>query len=151
MPFYEMTVQTVAATTGNPAMAIRAPTNPIKVWEIFWEITAATATTLALYRNTNTAYAATTSTSAGQATDLATSHAGTAVLDTAWSGAPAVTTTRKIRRYTVPATIGAGCFWKFRNGLIVRDTGAITTDMLVLRNDGAATCSVATCHVAWEE
>jgi hypothetical protein len=149
MPFYEMSVATVAALTNAPAGAIRAPTNPIKIWEIWWEITAATATTLSLYRNTASGYTATTSTSAGQIIDLATSHTGTGVLDTAWSTPPTVTTTAKIRRSAVAGTAGAGICWKFRNGIIVRNS--VATDVLVLWNDTASTISAAICSVIWEE
>jgi hypothetical protein len=149
MPFYEMSVATVAALTNAPAAAIRAPTNAIKVWEIWWEITAATATTISLYRNTASGYTATTSTSVGQMTDPSIGTAGTGVLDTAWSTPPTITSGAKIRRSAVAGTIGAGAAWKFRNGLIIRSGTA--TDNLVLWNDTAATISAAICFVVWEE
>lgn len=148
MPFYSMGFLTTATATGAPVLGIRAPTNAIKVWEIALNCKAATASGLVLYRNTNGSYAASTSTSVGQAEDP-TSHAGTGLLDTAWSAAPTITAASKMRYGGAPAAIGAGWIWTSRAGIGIR--AATATDILVLWNESGSAISAMTGHVVWEE
>jgi len=148
MPFYEIGFQTSAMATGAPIAALRAATNALRLWEIGWSCNAATASGVTLYRNTNASYAASTSTSVGQNTDP-TSHAGTGIVDTAWSAAPTITAASRLRRGQAPAAIGAGVVWTFRNGLLVRAT--TLTDYLVLWNETGSSISVLNGYMAWEE
>jgi hypothetical protein len=149
MPFYEIAFTTTATANGAPLAAIRAPTNTVRIWEIGWFCNAATVGQVTLFRNTNASYAASTSTSVGQAIDIACSHAATGLVDTAWSAAPTITSASRLRRAQAPAVIGAGIVWTWRTGLIVRT--ATATDNLVLWNESGGAISVLNGYVTFEE
>jgi hypothetical protein len=149
MPFYELGFLTTATANAAAVAALRAPTNTIRLWELGFFCNAATASSITLFRNTNASYAASTSTAAGIPVDIACSHAGTGLIDTAWSAAPTITTASKLRRGGVPAAIGAGVVWTWRNGLIVR--AATATDTLVLWNESGGAISVLNGYVTFEE
>jgi len=148
MAWYEIGWVTTATASGTPLAAIRAPTRNSRIWEIGYGLNAATATLASLFRNTNGSYAASTSTSVGQQENPADA-AGTTLVDTAWSTAPTITAASRIRRFQLPATIGASLIWTFRNGLWVRS--ATATDILVLWNEGGSSCSVLNGYCIWEE
>jgi hypothetical protein len=148
MAWYEIGFTTTATTTGAAIAAFRAPTRASCLWEIGLFCNAATASQASLLRNTNGSYAASTSTSVGQAV-LPISPAGTSLVDTAWSAAPTITAASRLRRGQLPATIGAGLIWTFRNGIWVRN--ATATDILVLWNEGGTTNSVLNGYAVWEE
>ncbi len=137
-----------APLTGAPYMAFRAPTSHAKLLEIGFGNNAATASNVSLFRNTNGSYAASTSTSVGQPEAPGT-VAATGLCDTAWSAAPTITAASRMRRFILPATIGAGLIWTFQNGLWVRSGTA--TDILVLWNEGGSTASVLNGYCLWEE
>jgi len=145
---YAIGFQSVAAATGAPYAAFRAPTRNSKLREIGMSCNAATASNISLLRNTNASYAASTSTSVGQQLNPVDA-AGTSLVDTAWSAAPTITAASRIRRFALPATIGAGLIWVFQAGLWVRN--ATATDIIVLWNEGASTGSILNCYAEWEE
>ncbi len=148
MAIYAIGFQSVAAATGAPYAAFRAPTRNSKLREIGMSCNAATASNISLLRNTNASYAASTSTSVGQQLNPVDA-AGTSLVDTAWSAAPTITAASRIRRFALPATIGAGLIWVFQAGLWVRN--ATATDIIVLWNEGASTGSILNCYAEWEE
>jgi hypothetical protein len=148
MATYAIAFQSAAALTGAPYAAFRAPTRNSKIREIGLSCNAATASNISLFRNTNASYAASTSTSVGQQLNPADA-AGTSLVDTAWSAAPTITAASRIRRFTLPATIGAGLVWVFQAGLWVRNGTA--TDDLVIWNEGGSTGSALNGYIEWEE
>jgi len=148
MSWYEIGFVTGATTTGAPIAAFRAPTRNSRLWEIGLFCNAATASQASLYRNTASGYTATTSTSVGQQVNPADA-AGSSLVDTAWSTAPTITAASRLRKGQLPATIGAGLVWVFRNGLWVRS--ATATDILVMWNESASTNSVLNGYAVWEE
>jgi hypothetical protein len=150
MAFYEIAFTTTATADAAPVAAIRAPTNAIRVVEIGWWNNAATASRVALFRNTNASYAASTSTSVGQKTDPASS-AATGLVDTAWSAAPTITTTAMIRRAASAAAIGCGVVWCFNRSLNINP--ATPAHYLVLWNNsgGSTADSVLNGYVVFEE
>lgn len=148
MSRYSIGFSSAAAAAGAAYAAFRAPTRLSKVLEIGLACNAATASLISLFRNTAGTYAASTSTGVGQA-EIPTDQAGTSLVDTAWSTPPTVTAANRIRRFGLPATIGAGLIWTFQNGLWVRATTA--TDNLVIWNEGAGAGSALNGYIVWEE
>jgi hypothetical protein len=148
MARYSIAFQSAAAAAGAAYCAFRAPTRRSRVVEMGLACNAATASNVSLLRNTNASYAASTSTSVGQALDTG-DVAGTSLVDTAWSAAPTVTAASRIRRFTLPATIGAGLIWVFQVGLWVKN--ATATDIMVVWNEGASAGSVLNGYVEFEE
>lgn len=140
--------QSAAAAAGAAYAAFRAPTRYSKLVEIGLACNAATASNISLLRNTNASYAASTSTSVGQA-DNPSAAAGTSLIDTAWTTAPTVTAASRLMRYTLPATIGAGLIWTFPEGIFIRS--ATATDILVIWNEGGAAGSVLNGYCVWDE
>jgi hypothetical protein len=145
---YSIGFQTAAAGASAAYAAFRAPTNTSRLFEIGLACNAATTSPVTLYRNTNGSYAASTSTSVGQAETLG-SAAGTSLVDTAWSAAPTVTTGSKMRKFGLVNSAGAGFVWVFVNGLFVR--AGTAADILVLWNDSGSTGSVLNGWAVWEE
>lgn len=145
---YSIGFQSAAAAASAAYCAFRAPTRLSKVLELGLACNAATASNISLFRNTNGSYAASTSSSVGQA-DLPIAAAGTSLVDTAWTTAPTVTAASRLRRYTLPATIGAGLIWTFPDGIWVRN--ATATDILVVWNEGGAAGSALNGYIIWGE
>lgn len=148
MARYSIGFQTAAAAASAAYAAFRAPTRNSRLLEIGLSCNAATASSVSLLRNTNASYAASTSTSVGQS-ENPIDAAGTSLVDTAWSAAPIVTAASRLRRYQLPATIGAGLIWVFQNGLGVRN--ATATDILTIWNEGAGAGSALNGYLIWEE
>ncbi len=148
MARYTIGFVTPAAASGAAYAGFRAPTRRSKLVEIGLTCNAATASNVSLFRNTNGSYAASSSTSVGQAEDPS-DVAGTSLVDTAWSGAPTITAASRLRRFMLPATIGAGVIWFFQNGIWVRNGTA--TDNLVIWNEGAGAGSILNGYATWEE
>lgn len=148
MARYEIGFQSAAAASGAAYLAFRAPTRNSKLVEIGLSCNAATASNISLLRNTNGSYAASTSSSVGQQ-ENPPDAAGTSLVDTAWTTAPTITAASRLRRFLLPATIGAGIIWTFPNGLWVRS--ATATDILVIWNEGASAGSALNGYCVWEE
>jgi hypothetical protein len=148
MAIYSIGFQSAAAAAGAAYAAFRAPTRNSRIREIGLSCNAATASNISLLRNTNASYAASASTSVGQQVNPIDA-AGTSLVDTAWSAAPTVTAASRIRRFALPATIGAGLVWVFQAGLWVRNGTA--TDNLVIWNEGGSAGSALNGYVEWEE
>ena len=148
MARYSIGFQSAAAGAGAAYAAFRAPTRNSRLVELGLACNAATVSNLSLFRNTNGSYAASTSSSAGQQENPADAN-GTSLVDSAWSAAPTITAASRIRRFTLPATIGAGMIWYFQNGLWVRNGTA--TDILVVWNEGASAGSALNGYCVWEE
>jgi hypothetical protein len=145
---YAIGAQSAAAAAGAAYAAFRAPTRNSKIREIGLSCNAATASNITLVRNTNASYAASTSTGVGQQLNPVDA-AGSSVIDTAWSAAPTITATNRLRRFALPATIGAGLIWVFQAGLWVRN--ATATDIIVIWNEGGSAGSALNMYVEWEE
>lgn len=137
-----------AAAAGAAYCAFRAPTRTSRILEIGLSLNAATASNVTLIRNTAAGYAATTSTSVGQA-DNPLGAAGTSLIDTAWSTAPTITAASRLQRGMLPAAIGASLIWTFPDGIYVRN--ATATDNLVIWNEGAGAGSVINGYMVWKE
>lgn len=147
MPRYTIGFVTPAAAAGAAFAAFRAPTRRSKLVELGLTCNAATVSNVSLFRNTAGAYAASASSSVGQAEDT-NDPAGTSLVDTAWTTAPTITAASRLRRFMLPATIGAGLVWFFQNGLYVR--AAVATEHLVIWNEGAL-AGVLNGYATWEE
>jgi hypothetical protein len=145
---YSIGFQSAAAAAGAAYAAFRAPTRTSRLIEIGLSCNAATASNISLFRNTAAGYAASTSSSVGQA-EKPTAAAGTSLVDSAWSTPPTITAASRMRRFLLPATIGAGLIWTFPEGLDVRN--ATATDILVLWNEGASAGSVLNGYCVWDE
>jgi hypothetical protein len=145
---YRIGFVTPAAAASAAYAAIRAPSRGMKLMEIGLSNNAATASNISLFRNTAATYAASTSTSAGQA-DNPSMAAGTGLVDTAWTTAPTVTAASRLLRYTLPATIGAGLIWTFPEGIFILT--ATPTSHIVIWNEGAAAGSVLNGYAVWGE
>jgi hypothetical protein len=148
MAIYSIGFQSAAAAAGAAYAAFRAPTRNSRIREIGLSCNAATASNVTLFRNTAAGYAASASTSVGQQLNPPDAN-GTSLVDTAWTTAPTITAASKLRRFVLPATIGAGLVWVFQNGLWVRN--AVATDILVIWNEGASAGSVLNAYIEWEE
>lgn len=148
MAIYSIGFQSVAAAAGAPYAAFRAPTRNSKLREIGLSCNAATASNISLFRNTASGYTATTSTAVGQQLNPPDAN-GTSLVDTAWSTAPTITAANRLRRFALPATIGAGLIWVFQNGLWVRS--ATATDIIVIWNEGASAGSILNGYAEFEE
>jgi hypothetical protein len=149
MSWHRLGFTTPAATTGAPLAAFRAVSRTSRVLEVGVFCNAATASQVALYRNTAAGYTATTSV-VGQ-TPNPLWAAATSAIDTAWSTAPTVTAANIFSRAQMPAAIGSGFVWQFyaEGGIWVRT--ATATDHLVLLNSGGTTDSVLNGYMVWEE
>jgi hypothetical protein len=145
---YRIGFQSAAAAASATYAAFRAPTRTSKLLEIGLACNAATASNISLFRNTAAGYAASASSSVGQA-DSPIAAAGTSLVDTAWTTPPTVTAASRLMRYTLPATIGAGLIWTFPEGLFVRS--ATATDILVIWNEGGAAGSALNGYCVWGE
>ena len=148
MAIYSIGFSTAAAAASAAYAAFRAPTKTSKIRELGLACNAATTSPVSLLRNTNASYAASTSTSVGQQLNPIDTN-GTSLVDTAWSAAPTVTAASRMRRFQLPATIGAAFIWVFQNGLWVRN--ATATDILVLWNESGSAGSVLNGYIEWEE
>jgi hypothetical protein len=144
---YSIGFQSAAAAAGAAYAAFRAPTRTSVLREMGLSCNAATVSNISLFRNTNASYAATTSSSVGQQ-DNPIGAAGTSLVDSAWSAAPTITAASRLRRFMLPATIGAGVIWTFE-ALFVRN--ATATDILVIWNEGGAAGSVLNGYCIWDE
>lgn len=145
---YSIGFASAAAAASAAYAAFRAPTRTSRLIEIGLSCNAATASNVSLFRNTAAGYTATTSSSVGQA-EKPTAAAGTSLVDSAWSTAPTVTAASRIRRFILPATIGAGLIWTFPEGIDIRS--ATATDILVIWNEGAGAGSVLNGYCVWDE
>lgn len=148
MAIYSIGFQSAAAASGAAYAAFRAPTRNSRIREIGLGCNAATASNVSLFRNTAAGYTATTSSSVGQQLNPPDAN-GTSLVDTAWSTAPTITAASRIRRFILPATIGAGLVWVFQNGLWVRS--ATATDIIVIWNEGGSAGSALNGYLEWEE
>lgn len=145
---YEIGFQSAAAAAGAAYFGFRAPTRMSKILEMGLSCNAATASPISLLRNTNASYAASASSSVGQAQNQAAAP-GTSLVDTAWTTLPTVTAASRMRRFMLPATIGASLIWVWPEGLFVRS--ATPTDILVIWNEGASAGSALNGYIVWGE
>lgn len=148
MARYSIGFQSAAAASGAAYCAFRAPTSNAKLLEIGLSCNAATASPVSLLRNTNGSYSANASTSVGQ-NETPGTVAATSLVDTGWGTAPTITAASRMRRFILPATIGAGLIWTFAEGCWVRS--ATATDILVIWNEGGSTGSVLNGYCVWVE
>lgn len=148
MAKYNIGFQSAAAASGAAYCAFRAPSNASRIFEVGLACNAATASAISLFRNTAAGYTATTSVGPGQG-EYTTDPVGTSLVDTAWSTAPTITAANRLRRFGLPATIGAALIWVFQNGLYVRS--ATATDILVIWNEGGTAGSALNGYIAYEE
>lgn len=123
MARYEIGVAKTSTAAAGLICQLRAGSaRDVRVFEIGVTATTAVAGEIALVRPT--AVGATfTSSAVGAALDSATS-AGVAVVDTAATTAPTIGT-NYMRRFQLPATIGAGVIWTFPLGINVPTAGSI--------------------------
>lgn len=132
---YHGAVATPAAAAGAAYMTIWAPASTrSRLLEIGVFCNAATASSIALTRPTNTPVATTT---VVPLPADPSDGVGVTLLGTAWSTAPTVGTVF-LRRALLPAAIGAGIIWQFPNLVF----GVAGTGALVLWNYGAGAGSV---------
>jgi len=142
---YSLGVRTPAATAGAAYATIHtAASDRAYVREVGIFLSAATASSVALVRSSNTPVASTSA--LGQAHDTAAPSA-TVNVDSAWSTAPTVGA-NYLRRTTLPATIGAGLIWTFPPDapLILN-----ASQWLVLWNFGIAAGSALDIYCVWDE
>lgn len=124
MARYECAFTTGAAATNAAIFDIRTSANiRTRVLEIGLFSTAATAVTPTIERQTTLG---TTSTTFTPSADEPNDPTAQTVIGTAWSVAPAGSTTLQFRRIALPANIGAGVIWTFGgSGLIIPVSSSI--------------------------
>jgi hypothetical protein len=133
---YHGSVATPAAAAGAAYMTIWAPASTrSRLLEIGLFNNAATASSIGIYRPTNTPVATTT---VVPVPADPSDGVGVTLLGTAWSTAPTIGTNVAIRRAVLPAAIGAGIIWQFPNMVF----GVAGTGALVIWNFGAGAGSV---------
>lgn len=144
MARYSTGINTTATSTGTGRVQIRAGSSDrVLIREIMLTIGAATASTFGLYRSATLGTASTSVVAVPQ--DGADGAAG-AVIETAWSAAPTISTNVPLRRLTVPATIGAGFIWQFYDQpLIIPLSGGVILWAL------SATAAVQDIYVVHDE
>ena len=136
-------IATVAALTGAPYATINAGTHRVMVREIGLFLNAATASSVALVRPSNTPVASGVVLAVPGDVNAITPVTSLAAT---WGTAPTVGT-QYMRRAVIPAAIGNGLIWSFAFGdLIIPISG-----FLVLWNFGATTGSVLNAYVSAEE
>jgi hypothetical protein len=146
MAKYQVSVTTPAAAASAAFATIRAgASSRVRLLELGVFTNAATATSVALTRATNT-FVPTTSI-IGQPYDTG-DPTSIANVDTAWSTAPTVTIANSLRRIALPATIGAGVIWTFDPMFAVGPAGV---GGLVLWNFGSGAGSALNVYAVWEE
>jgi len=119
--------KTTGAAAGLLAQLRTGTARDLRIYEIGVFAATAVASQVALTRPTAVG-SGFTSTSTGAAEDPI-SAAGVAVVDTAASTAPTITTSY-LRLAQIPATIGAGIVWTFPNGLVVPTSGGMVLQQL---------------------
>lgn len=145
MAIYTLGFSSVAAASGTAYATIHTGASyRARLLEIGLACNAATASSVGLIRPSNTPVA--TTSQLGQAEDPA-DGAATVNVDTAWSTAPTIGTLF-LRKFTLPATIGAGVIWSFPadKPLVIPVSG-----WLVLWNFGASAGSVLNGYAKWQE
>lgn len=141
---YSGSVATPAAAAGAAYMTIGAAASTrTRILEIGIFVNAATASSVGLFRPTNTPVATTTVVTVP---DDPADAAGVTLLGTAWSTAPTVGTVA-LRRAVMPAAIGAGIIWQFENLIC----GPLGTGALVLWNYSGATASVLQVYIVSDD
>lgn len=133
---YSVSVLTPAAAAGAPYATIHAPAGTkLGVKEIGLFCTAATASSIGIYRCNNTPVVTTNTLSVPHDPN---DEAGEAGIGTAWSTAPTIGSNVALRRIVLPAAIGAGVIWQFDD----LQVGVLGTGALVVWNFGAGAGSI---------
>jgi len=142
---YSAGVATPAAAAGAAYTDLRAhaSSDRAKLKRIEITVNAATASSIGLYRPPTVGTASTTVIGVAHGADPAPS----ALVGTAWSSAPAISTAVPLRRIVTPATAGYPIIWDFVGMEIEIALGAT----LVLWNFGAAAGSVLHVEWTWDE
>lgn len=145
---YSAGVLTPAAATVAPYATIAAAAAlRTRIYEIGAFCNAATASSIGLYRATNT-FVVTTSTLTQVEDEPTVNPAGTTIIGTAWSTAPTIGSNVPHRRAVLPAAIGAGVIWQFPQGLTVGPAGTLG---LVVWNFGGSTASALNLYVVCDD
>lgn len=145
MALYTLGFSSAAAAAGAAYATIHTPAGVrARILEIGLACNAATASPVGLIRASNTPVA--TTSQIGQAEDPADGASVTNV-DTTWSTAPTIGTLF-LRKFGLPATIGAGVIWGWPDGapLVIA-----ASSWLVLWNFGASAGSVLNGYIKWRE
>jgi hypothetical protein len=145
MAVYSVGFASVAAATGAAYATIHTGANfRCSILEIGLSCNAATASSVQIMKPGNSPAA---STSLLGLTENPADGASTVNVDTAWSTAP-TSSTNVYRKFTLPATIGAGVIWSWPadKPLIIP-----VSTYLVLWNFGGSTGSVLNGYVKWVE
>ena len=147
MARYEAGFSTAGATTAAALLSMRATTVPAIIYEIgFAQPGTGTPTVVAgiLGKAANSgSVVATTSVNGYRAIDITTASNGT--VQSAWS-TPPTAPTLILRKFSLPATLGATLIWTFPAGLWV----PVGSD-LTLWNNGGTTSLVLVGWVSFEE
>ena len=134
MSIYAIGVRTVPVGINTYACRLISATKDCRVLEVGFCMAATTQSTIGLGRHIGGTVTS-SATSTVQAEQAGTT-AGTAVVETNYSTNTPTAITNFLRRWTLPATIGAGMVWTFpRPGLLIR--AGTTTDYLAVFNISA--------------
>jgi hypothetical protein len=146
MALYSAGVVTPAAAASAAYTDLRAHASSDRPYLKRLEITvnAATASSIGLYRSATAGTASTTV--VGVAHEPA-NPAGTALVGTAWSSAPTISSNVPLRRIVTPATAGYPIIWDFVGMEIAIPVGGT----LVLWNFGTGAGSVLHVEWTWDE
>lgn len=146
MGYYSIGITSVAATTGATLCTLHTgASNRAKITEIYVSCNAATASSIGLIRPANTPVA--TTSQLGQAENIDDPASGTNA-DTAWSTAPTISTNVYLRKFGLPATIGAGFIWTWpEHAPLVLNASS----WLVLWNFSGSTDSALSVSFKWSE
>jgi hypothetical protein len=144
MPRHGCNVAFNAPAAGAPIATIHTgATGQARIIQLAVYITAATATSPALYRASNTPVA--TTSSLGQPLDP-NDIASLVNMDTAWSTAPLIGSNVAIKGATIAATAGAGMVWQWNREIYIP-----RSSWLVIWHFGAATGSAGRIEAEWDE
>lgn len=147
MALYGLDVAGNAAAAGAPYATFHTGSVPVRITFISAFTSAATATSVGLYRPNNTPVASTSV--LGVSYDGAAGvPAATASIDTAWTTSPTIGTNNALLAAVLPAAIGAGMMWALEpDGRIY----VPASTYLVLWNFGSGAGAVPRISIRWIE
>lgn len=153
MATYEASVRTSVTTASVPFASFRSSTTQrSEIKEIGLSVVTAGNAPNSIGIARSTALAVTPGgTAVGIARDPG-AVATTGQLQTTFATAPTFTAGAFLRRWTFPATVGAGLVWNFDiTRMLIVNLGNVATGELVFVNTNATAISTFDLYIAWEE
>lgn len=155
MPRYTASLTRAGSNTAGPQLYFQLRSNGtrlLRVVEVGLSISVAPTTAPLLQLARAVSSLGTASTSATTVSHLSDDAAGTGILESAWSGAPTITTTY-MRNLGLPATAGGSFVWSFPVDapLIIGTTATAHALQITNANASGTTTGTFGCYVTWDE